>query len=193
MSLTPEGAHESTAPLAGLPKPPVIIPESGHGEPQLSNESEPRPTERAVNKIEVLRNRLVPGTDGALEHVVVANDQVTIIRNSQLKGRIRVTKDEVFIGGVNCSILLAGLESRVDTVRHIVGGEAYVYGAIFLTRQSKTPVEKFGSTLIGSPRAVVEALIEGHCAVPPSPTLKALAVELDGIFLTRDELGKFAE
>ena len=144
--------------------------------------------DRPMNKVEVLSNRLVPGSDGSIEHVVLTNQAVTIIRSTPLKGRVRVTSDNVYVGGVSCQVLLTGLNARVDTVRHIVGGDSLVHSALFLSRQKKTSVKKFGSITIGSPRAVVQALIEAHCEVPRSPHLKALAAELDGVFLPYDKL-----
>lgn len=142
----------------------------------------------SINRVEVLSNRLVPGSDGSIEHVVLANDAVTIIRSTPLKGRVRVTKDNVYVGGVSCKVLLTGLEARVETVRHLVGGDSLVYGALFLSKQRKTPLKKFGTVSIGSPRTVVQALIEAHCSVEPSPHLKALTAELDGVFLPFEKL-----
>ncbi len=143
-----------------------------------------------ANKIDVLSNRLVPGSDGSIEHVVLANDQVTIIRSTPFRGRVRVAKNDVFVGGVSCRILLAGLEARVDTVRHLVGGECPVYGAIFVSRKN-TAVKHYRGMKIGSPDLVVESLIEGHRSAARFPRLKTLAKELDGIFLPFDKLGNF--
>ncbi len=142
----------------------------------------------AVNKIEVLSNRLVPGSDGSIEHVVIGNNAVTVIRSTPLRGRVRVTKDNVIVGGVSCKILLTGLDARVDTVRHLVGGEAKVFGALFLSKQSDTPVKMYGTRAIGSPKSVIQYLIKQHCAVPPSTNLKALSHELDGMFLPFEKL-----
>ncbi len=141
-----------------------------------------------INRVEVLSNRLVPGSDGSIEHVVLTNHAVTIIRSTPLKGRVRVARNNVYVGGVSCKVLLTGLEARVETVRHLVGGDSLVYGALFLSKQRKTPLKKFGTVSIGSPRTVVQALTEAHCAVPPSPHLKALTAELDGVFLPYDKL-----
>ncbi len=142
----------------------------------------------AINKIEVLSNRLVPGSDGSIEHVVVGNNAVTVIRSTPLKGRVRITKDNVYVGGVSCKILLTGLAARVDTVRHLVGGELPVYGGLFLSKQRSAPVKHYGSIVVGSPSSVVEYLIEQHCEAEPAPTLKALAAELNGMFLPYDKL-----
>jgi len=49
-------------------------------------------------------------------------------------------------------------------------------------------LKKFGTVSIGSPRTVVQSLIEAHCSVEPSPHLKALTAELDGVFLPHDKL-----
>ncbi len=142
----------------------------------------------AVNKIEVLSNRLVPGSDGSIEHVVIANNAVTVIRSTPLRGRVRITKDNVLVGGVSCKILLTGLEARVDTVRHLVGGEAAVHGALFLSKQNDTQVKMFGSLAVGSPKRVIQYLIDTHCSAPPASNLKALAQELDGMFLPFEKL-----
>ena len=144
----------------------------------------------AINKIEVLSNRLVPGSDGSIEHVVIANNAVSIVRSSNLRGRVRMTKDDILIGGVSSKILLTGLDARVDTVRHLVGGEASVHGALFLAKQRSAPVKFFGTTIVGSPKAVVQYLIEAHCAAPQSANLSALARELDGIFLPFEKLSE---
>ncbi len=141
-----------------------------------------------INKVEVLNNRLVPGSDGSIEHVVVSNDAVTVIRSTPLKGRLRVTRDNVYVGGVSCKIILNGLEARMNTVRHLVGGSLKVNGALFLTKQRATPVKHFESTVIGSPKTVVQHLIQQHCEAPPAADLDALARELDGMFLPYDRL-----
>lgn len=142
----------------------------------------------AINKIEVLSNRLVPGSDGSIEHVVIGNNAVTVIRSTPLKGRVRITKDNVFVGGVSCKILLTGLAARVDTVRHLVGGEMPVYGGLFLSKQRNAPIKHFGRIIVGSPSSVVEHLIEQHCEAGRAPNLKSLAAELDGMFLPYDKL-----
>jgi len=142
----------------------------------------------AINKIEVLSNRLVPGSDGAIEHVVVANDAVTVIRSTPLKGRVRVARNNVYVGGVSCKILLAGLDARINTVRHLVGGDAVVQGALFLTRQRSTPIKHYESVVIGSPKTVVQYLIQRHCDAPPVSHLPALANQLDGMFLPYEKL-----
>lgn len=144
----------------------------------------------SFNKIEVLSNRLVPGSDGSIEHVVVANDAVTVIRSTALRGRVRIAKDDVFVGGVSCKILLTGLEARVDTVRHLVGGESIVHGALFLSRSDHASVKKYGSMLVGSPKGVVQHLIDAHCMTPRAANLKSLARELDGMFLPFEKLSK---
>jgi hypothetical protein len=144
----------------------------------------------AINKIEVLSNRLVPGSDGSIEHVVIGNNAVTVIRSTPLRGRVRVTKDNVLVGGVSCKILLTGLDARVDTVRHLVGGESPVHGALFLSKQSDTPVKMYGRRAVGSPKSVIQYLIEQHCSVPSAPNLKALSHELDGMFLPFEKLSQ---
>lgn len=142
----------------------------------------------AINKIEVLSNRVVPGSDGAIEHVVVANDAVTVIRSTPLKGRLRIARNNVYVGGVSCKIILNGLDARVDTVRHLVGGGMPVRGALFLNKQKTAPVKQFESIVIGSPKMVVQHLIQQHCEAPPAENLTAVAKELDGMFLPIDKL-----
>jgi len=144
----------------------------------------------AVNKIEVLSNRLVPGSDGSIEHVVIANNAVTVIRSTPLRGRVRVTKDDVFVGGVSCKILLTGLDARVTTVRHLVGGELAVHGALFLSKQTDTAVKMYGNRIIGSPKCVIAQLIDTHCRAPKAANLKSLAHSLDGMFLPIEKLSK---
>jgi hypothetical protein len=158
----------------------------GSGESELGDALE----RVVINKIEVLSNRLVPGSDGSIEHVVIANNAVSIVRSSNLRGRVRVTKDDILIGGVSSKILLTGLDARVDTVRHLVGGEASVHGALFLAKQRNAPVKHFGTTIVGSPKAVIQYLIEAHCAEPQASNLTALARELDGIFLPFEKLSR---
>lgn len=187
----------TTAPQPEMPPPPVVVQASEieveaeveveRSTPHTFSEFEMANT--SINKVEVLSNRVVPGTDGALEHVILANHQVTIVRSAPAKGRVRVTRDDVFVGGVSCKVLLTGLEARVDTVRHIVGGDAFVYGALFLAKHQEAPLQKVGTIMVGPPRAVIESLIEGHCAAEPSPYLAPLAAELDGIFLPIEKLG----
>jgi len=141
-----------------------------------------------VNKIEVLSNRLVPGSDGSIEHVVVANNAVTVIRSTPLRGRVRITKDNILVGGVSCKILLTGLEARVDTVRHLVGGESTVHGALFLSKQRDAPVKMFGGMAVGSPKSVIQYLIESHCAAQTAENLTGLAQQLDGMFMPFEKL-----
>ena len=70
-----------------------------------------------INRIEVLNDRLIPGSDGGIEHVVVANHAVLIIRSSEAKGRVRTAKDTIHVGGSNLAIMLAGLNARLDTAQ----------------------------------------------------------------------------
>lgn len=198
-NLTPSSPAVSTPQnLQGsaLPPPPMIVSPPPPSHPTVEAETEESSAHtfaafeknRCINKVEVLSNRLVPGSDGSIEHVILANHQVTIIRSTPLKGRVRVSKDNVYVGGVSCKVLLTGLEARIETVRHLVGGDALVYGALFLSKERQTLLKKFGTITIGSPRTVIESLIEGHCAAVPSPRLKPLAAELDGMFLPFDKL-----
>jgi len=194
--------HEisSTPPPPSAPPPPQAPAEAPFGAPlspaELNNittfgESvidDVSVNDIPINKVEVLSNRLVPGSDGSIEHVVLANNAITVIRSTPLRGRVRISSDNVHVGGVSCKILLTGLEARVETVRHLVGGASLVYGALFLSKQRTTPIKKYKTITVGSPTSVVQALIEDHCAAEPSPHLKALAAELDGMFLPYDKL-----
>ena len=136
-----------------------------------------------INRIEVLNDRLIPGSDGGIEHVVVANHAVLIIRSSEAKGRVRTAKDTIHVGGSNLAIMLAGLNARLDTARHIVGGEALVFGAVFLTKQPNAELKHFGSIPIGSPAAVIQNIAQEHCRAEVNSNLPAMAYELGGIFL----------
>ncbi len=182
----------------GSADPELPPPPTGPAIETIEAESEHDPDTRvdaelqkvAVNKIEVLSNRLVPGSDGSIEHVVIGNNAVTVIRSTPLRGRVRVTKDNVLVGGVSCKILLTGLDARVDTVRHLVGGESTVHGALFLSKQNDTAVKMYGGRAIGSPKSVIQYLIEQHCAAPSAANLKTLSHELDGMFLPFEKLSQ---
>lgn len=141
-----------------------------------------------INKVEVLNNRLVPGSDGSIEHVVIGNNAVTVIRSTPLKGRVRVTRSDVYVGGISCSVLLSGLEARVNTVRHLVGGDAVVQGALFLTKQRSAPVKRYKSILIGAPKSIIQELIDEHCDAPVNPLIERVTRELDAMFLPFDKL-----
>ncbi len=145
-----------------------------------------------INPIEVLHDRLIPGSSCGLEHVVVANHAVIVIRSTPKKGRVRIAKDTVFVGGSNLQVILAGLDARIDTVRHMVGGESPVFGALFLSRQPKAKLKHFGSMPIGPSSAVVEHIIEAHCAAEINPDLRSIAYELSGIFLGSNVFGENA-
>ena len=136
-----------------------------------------------INRIEVLSNRLIPGSDRGVEHVVVANHAIVIIRSTDAKGRVRISKDTIHVGPSNLAIMLAGLDARVDTARHFVGGEALVFGAVFLAKQPDEVVKHFGSVQIGSPAGIIHNIAEAHCRAEISSNLRAIAYELNGIFL----------
>lgn len=143
----------------------------------------------SINKVEVLNDRLVPGSDGSIEHVVIGNNGVTVIRSTALKGRVRVTRSNVYVGGVSCEVLLTGLEARVNTVRHLVGGDSMVQGALFLTKQRSAPIKQYKSTIIGAPKVIVQELIDQHCAAEVNPLIGRLTRELDAMFLPFDKMG----
>jgi len=142
----------------------------------------------AMNKIEVLNDRLVPGSDGSIEHVAIGNNAVTIIRSAPYKGRVRSTKSDLYVGGVSCQILLTGLEARIDTVRHLVGGDMPVQGGLFLPRQRTAPAKFHKAIVVGSPKAVVQELIAQHCSEPFNPKINSVTRELDAMFFPLDKM-----
>lgn len=133
--------------------------------------------------VHVLHDRLVPGSDGTIEHVVIGNNGLTVVRSARLMGRIRSTKTELFIGGANATVLINGLRSRVNTVRHLVGGEAEVHGAFALMRRRRDVLKFHGSIAIGSTQALVDYLEQLHFDAPEDADLSGLTEELSGIFL----------
>ena len=138
--------------------------------------------------VRVLHDRFMPGSDGTIEHVVIGNDGVTVVRSARLMGRVRSTKSELFIGGANATVLVTGLQSRVNTVRHLVGGEAEVHGAFALTRRRRDMLKFHGRIAIGSPRALVDYLEQVHNDSPETADLTHLAEALEGIFLPTTSL-----
>ncbi len=137
---------------------------------------------RRVSQIEVLHDRLIPGTDGRIDHVIVANDAITLVRTSTMRGRIRTSGNNVHIGGASASVVVHGLEARVDMVRHLVGGFCQVQGALFLTRGRTTP-QKVGSVLIGEDKQLIEILKQNHCSVADNLDLPRFAAEVGGMLL----------
>jgi hypothetical protein len=134
------------------------------------------------NGLAVLHDRSIPGTDGNIEHFVVGNQGIVIVRAAPFKGRIRTRKNDVHIGGNNVTIVVNGLLSRVDTVRHMVGGECDVQGALCLM-DHKTHPKMFGKTMIGSTQGTIEELAQMHASLPPRDDIAKLANDLDTIFL----------
>ena len=94
----------------------------------------------------------------------------------------------MIIGGVSCDVVVTGLEARINTVRHLIGGDLRVQGALFLTKQRKAPVKRYNSIMVGSPKSVVQELIDGHCSAPQHPRMVALTRELDAMFLPFEKL-----
>ena len=133
--------------------------------------------------LEVLTDRGVPGSDGVIEHVVIGNQGVHVVRSAQLKGRIRTTKKDIYIGGANCTVLVNGLMARVDTVRHMVGGECNVAAAFCLTRVKFGQPKQFGAVTFGNTQAIVEHLARQHREADQRLDLANIAEVLDGIFL----------
>lgn len=142
-----------------------------------------------MNGVEVLHDRLIPGSDCSLEHVVIANHAIIVIRSSAKKGRVKIQKDTIRVGGASLEIIIAGLKARIETVRHRVSGDMPVFGAIFLSRQPKAGIKHFGAMPIGSEDAIIQHIATAHHAAETNPDLKAIAYELDGIFLSPRTLG----
>lgn len=134
------------------------------------------------NGMAVLHDRSIPGTDGNIEHFVVGNQGIVIVRVAPFKGRIRTKKTQVFVGGNNITIVMNGLAARVDTVRHMVGGDCEVHGALCLMDHKSDP-KMFGPTMVGSTQGTIEELARRHAAMPPRDDISKLANDLDTIFL----------
>jgi hypothetical protein len=137
----------------------------------------------ADSGVRVLHDRSVPGTDGTIEHVVIANNGITVVRSARLMGRIRSSKGELYVGGANATLLVNGLLSRVNTVRHLVGGEAVVQGAFALMKRRTERVKFHGAIALGSPQALVDYLGQSHLDADAGLDIGSLADELEGIFL----------
>ncbi|MGI9606270.1 MAG: hypothetical protein ACR2P0_09055 [Acidimicrobiales bacterium] len=182
-----------TAPLESVPtsSAPSVTPE-----PRLRGKAARRAEEKRIVDaamhtltnygISILHNRLVPGSDGVLENVAIGNHGVTVVRAAPFKGRIRTTRKDIYVGGTNCAVLVNGLMSRVDTVRHMVGGECEVQGAFVLTRQKFSEPKFFGPIAFANTQAIVEWLAQRHRTSEESLDIVGLANELDGIFLPFD-------
>ena len=135
--------------------------------------------------LHIMHDRSVPGTDGVIEHIVIGNNGLTVVRSARLSGRIRSTKTDLYIGGNNVTVLVTGLKSRVDTVRYLVGGEAVVQGAFALMRRRSDRIHFHGPIALGSPQALVDYLEHAHLAAAPVSGLADLAEELEGILLPK--------
>ncbi len=134
------------------------------------------------NGMAVLHDRSIPGTDGNIEHFIVGNQGIIIVRAAPFKGRIRAKKKHVMVGGNNVTVVMNGLMARVDTVRHMIGGACEVHGALCLMDHRSEP-KLFGTTSIGSTQGTIEELARVHASLPPRDDISKLANELDTIFL----------
>ena len=146
----------------------------------------------SLNGVQVLHDRLIPGSDCGLEHVVVANHAIIVIRSSAKKGRVKIHKDTIRVGGESLEIIIAGLKARVETVRYRVSGDMPVFGAIFLSRQPKAGLKHFGAMPIGSETAITQHIAEEHSRTQTDIDLRAVAYELSGIFLSPKSFGEDA-
>jgi hypothetical protein len=137
----------------------------------------------------ILHDRAVPGTDGSIEQVVIGNNGVTIIRSTRRAGRLNVTKKHVLIGGNKATIDIEGLMGRVNTARHLLGGEAEVQGALCMMTRRSLRLKSFKSTVIGSVPAVIEHLTQLHNEHTDSKVdIVKIATEMDGVFVPADML-----
>lgn len=136
----------------------------------------------------ILHDRAVPGTDGSIEQVVIGNHGVTIIRSTRRAGRLQVNKKHVVIGGNKATIDIEGLMSRVNTARHLLGGEAEVQGALCMMTRRTLRMKSFKSTVIGSVPAVVAHLTELHRTSEANVDIVRIATDMDGVFVPADML-----
>lgn len=141
----------------------------------------------------ILHDRAVPGTDGSIEQVVIGNHGVTIIRSTRRAGRLQVNKKHVMIGGNKATIDIEGLLSRVNTARHLLGGEAEVQGALCMMTRRTLRMKAFKSTVIGSVEAVVAHLIEMHQNTDANVDIVRIATDMDGVFVPADMLSYAVE
>ncbi len=172
---------------------PSVMPEKRLTRKQRHRLEDAHRVGAALNMLEhygvrVLHDRFMPGSDGTIEHVVIGNNGITVVRSARLMGRVRSTRRELFIGGANATVLVNGLQSRVNTVRHLVGGEAEVHGAFALTRRRRDMLKFHGRIALGSPQALVDYLEQLHNDSSPTADLTDLAEELNGIFLPTEAL-----
>ena len=131
----------------------------------------------------VLHDRSIPGTSGNIEHFVVGNHGVTVVRAATSRGRVRVTKKAVYVGGTDLTIVVNGLKTRIDTVRHMVGGDASVHGALALPREHKATLKEFGNIAVGPTQSLMNWLVEKHNATPPEVDIAGLAQSLNDVFI----------
>ena len=139
-------------------------------------------------KIQVLHNRVIPGSIGTIEQLIIANHAVVVVASTSKKGRVKASKRGVSVGGADLEVILTGLHCRVNTVRHLLGGEALVYGALVLNKVPKADVVVQNTIPIGSATAIFEYVTQQHMAAPPR-NLKAIAYDLHGIFVEMETFG----
>ena len=137
----------------------------------------------------VLHDRAIPGTTGSIEHFVIGNNGVTVVRATNSKGRIRVTKNDIFVGGTKLTVVANGLHSRVDTVRHMLGGESNVHGALALPKVTKNVAKHHGNITVGSVEGVFDHMLTLHAGSPPGLDLRKVAGDLDDVFIPASMLG----
>lgn len=131
----------------------------------------------------VLHDRSIPGTSGNIEHFVIGNHGVTVVRAASSRGRIRTTRTEVFVGGSNLTLVVNGLEARIDTVRHMLGGEAQVHGALALPREPRASTKRLRTVAIGTAQGILDFLLEEHGRTPPGLDIARVTAELDDVFI----------
>ena len=69
-------------------------------------------------KIQVLHNRVIPGSIGTIEQLIIANHAVVVVASTSKKGRVKASKRGVSVGGADLEVILS--ELRPD------GNESYV-------------------------------------------------------------------
>lgn len=146
-----------------------LVPDMNHNAPQ------------ADQGIQMLRDRLVPGSGGLIEQLVIANQGVTVLASTPKKGVLKITKKSIKVGGSDISSSISGLHERVLTVRHYLGGDAPAFGVLVLSEMPKAQITMADSIAIGSPKAIFDFITDNHNAAAPRD-IQAIGHELEGIF-----------
>jgi hypothetical protein len=81
--------------------------------------------------IEVLHDRLVPGSRANIDHIVVGQSGVFVIDAKKYKGAIEVRNvgglfrldERLYVDGRDCSKLVEGVRGQIEVVRRVLGEE----------------------------------------------------------------------